>query len=125
MTSAAVSAPTHCLRCGRPLRAARSIARGRGRWCQAKVRTAAESADLSAFTAEQADKARELIELGAIVPTSRDGVYSAVSSDGTTVYLVNAAAQTCGCKAGEHGRLCYHRAAALVLETAAPVRKAA
>lgn len=114
-----------CLRCGRPLRSASSVARGRGRWCQAKVRAAAETADLSGFKPEQAEKARELIELGAIVPTTRDGVYSAVSSDGTTVYLVDVVAQTCGCKAGGRGRSCYHLAGALILQASAPARKAA
>lgn len=114
-----------CLRCGRPLRSARSVARGRGRWCQAKVRTAAETTDLSGFKAEQVDKARELIELGAIVATSRTNVFAAVSSDGTTYYVVDAAAQTCTCRAGERGLRCYHLAAALVLQASAPVRKAA
>ncbi len=125
MTSTEQTHQASCLRCGRPLRSARSIARGRGRWCQAKVRAAAETTDLSEFTAEQIDKARELIELGAVVATSRDGIYAAVSSDGTTYYVVDAVRQTCTCRAGERGLRCYHLAAALVLQAAAPARKAA
>ncbi|MFI7468653.1 DUF6011 domain-containing protein [Nonomuraea sp. NPDC049646] len=105
----------NCLSCGRKLTAAASIAAGRGRTCQAKVRKAAIAADLTTYKPEQIAKAAELIDQNAIVPTSRDRLYAAVSSDGTTTYLVDQAAHTCTCKAGERGIRCYHLAAADVL----------
>ncbi|MET8864713.1 helix-turn-helix domain-containing protein [Nonomuraea sp. NPDC004580] len=88
-----------------------------GRW----VITA--TADLDDFKPNQVDKARELIEQGAILPTSRKGMYSAVSSDGTTHYLVHASG--CTCPAGQRGKhQCYHRAAVALL-AAVPARRAA
>lgn len=114
-----------CLRCGRPLRAVRSVSDGFGRWCKARVREAAGTADLSAFHGWQIDKAREAIEQQAIVPSSRKGLYAAVSGDGTTVYLVDAIEVSCTCKAGANGRSCYHLAGALILWASAPARKAA
>lgn len=64
------------------------------------------------------DKARALIEDGGIYRTSRPGIYSAVSSDGSTTYLVHASG--CTCPAGQRGRyLCYHRAAVAILNGAA------
>lgn len=49
-------------------------------------------ADLDDWKPQQVDKAREAIEQRAILPTSRPGLYTAVSSDGTTTYLVHRAA---------------------------------
>lgn len=112
-----------CQGCGRKLTAATSIARGRGPVCRAKVRRAATNAE-SDVKAEQHAKAVELIEDGGIVPVSRPGVYAASSSDGSTIYLADAAAGTCTCKAGERGRLCYHLHAARILD-AATARRAA
>ncbi len=59
------------------------------------------------------DKARDLIEAGAIFATNRPGIFTAVSSDGSTTYLVHTV--TCTCPAGIKGRTCYHRAAAAIL----------
>ena len=113
-----------CHGCGRKLTAAASIAAGRGRTCRAKVRRAAEVTDLSAFHPWQVDKAREAIELLAIVPSSRPGLYAAVSGDGVTVYLVDADERSCTCKAGANGHSCYHLAGALILSAAASRRAA-
>ena len=77
---------------------------------------------LDAFKPEQVDKASDLLEQGGIVPTSRPGLYAAVSADGTTTYLVDQTARSCTCKAGERGVACYHLAAALMVSA---VRKAA
>lgn len=77
---------------------------------------------LDDFKPFQIDKAREAIEAGAILPTSRPGMYTAVSSDGSTTYLVHAAA--CVCPAGMKQRACYHRAAVALL-TATTTRAAA
>jgi hypothetical protein len=116
---------TRCLRCGRRLTAQASIARGTGRTCKARIVAAAEVADLGEFHGWQVDKAREAIEQGAIVPSSREGLYAAVSGDGVTVYLVDARERSCTCKAAANGRRCYHLASALILATAALVRRAA
>lgn len=119
--------PTHCLRCGRALRAAKSIADGMGRTCKAKVRAAAKVVDLSAFkdAAAAAAKAEQLIEDGAIVPTRITGQYVATSSDGTTVYLVDAVERSCTCKGHQRVGRCYHLVAADILSAAAPARRAA
>jgi hypothetical protein len=106
----------NCLRCGRVLRSAKSITDGMGRTCKAKVAAAARALDLAGFKPFQVDKAVEAIEQGGIVPTSRAGVYTAVSSDGTTTYLVHSVA--CTCPAGVKGRACYHRAAVAILDAA-------
>lgn len=113
-----------CHDCGRKLTAAASIAAGRGRTCRAKVRRAAETTNLSDFHPWQIDKAREAIEMLAIVPSSRSGLYAAVSGDGVTVYLTDAIERSCTCKAGANGRSCYHLAGALIL-SAATSRRAA
>jgi hypothetical protein len=112
---------TRCLRCGRKL--TRSI--GYGPVCRARIRAAEQAAPLADFTAAQLDKARQAIADGALVPTNREAVYRAVSSDGTTTYLVHPA--MCGCPAGTRGlgRPCYHRAAVAILEAARPARRAA
>jgi Family of unknown function (DUF6011) len=111
------SAPVHrCLRpgCGRKLTSPESIARGYGRRCAAKIRHATEAADLSEWTGRQLDDARELIEDGGVVPTSRPDVFRTVSSDGLEVHLTHP--KGCNCPAGLRSVRCYHRAAvALVL----------
>jgi uncharacterized protein DUF6011 len=100
----------HCLRCGRTLSAAASIARGYGPTCRTRVRRAA--ANVVDFSAAQLDSAAELIEDGAIVPI-RPGVFRTVATDGTGTYLT--APQGCTCPAGLKARRCYHRAAAQIL----------
>ncbi|WP_049562277.1 helix-turn-helix domain-containing protein [Nonomuraea sp. SBT364] len=88
-----------------------------GRWA------IAVEVNLDEFKPNQVDRARELIEQGAILPTKRPGTYTAVSSDGTVTYLVHASG--CTCPAGQRGKhQCYHRAAVAIL-TAAPARRAA
>jgi hypothetical protein len=109
------SPTANCLSCGRRLTAARSVAAGRGRACQAKVNRAARTADLSRYKPFQVEKAAELLEQGGLIPTSRPGVWTAVSSDGDTRYLVDQLAHTCGCKAGQRGIDCYHLAGADIL----------
>lgn len=88
-----------------------------GRW------QIAATADLDGFKPAQVDKARELIEQGAILPTKRAGLFTAVSSDGSVTYLVHASG--CTCPAGQRGRyVCYHRAAVAIL-SAVPAQRAA
>lgn len=114
-----------CHRCGRKLTAADSIARGYGRTCRAKVRDAAKVVDLTEYKAFQLAKAEELIEQGGIVPTARPALYLAVSSDGTSRYMVDATEHSCSCPAGDKGRHCYHQLAADILTAAAPAARAA
>jgi hypothetical protein len=116
-----------CLRpgCGRRLTAKASIARGYGRTCAARIKAAAETADLTDFHDWQVAKANEAIELQAVIPLGRPGMFAAVSSDGVTTYLVDAAASSCTCKAAANARRCYHLAAAAILDAATPARRAA
>lgn len=114
-----------CHRCGRTLTSAESIARGYGRTCRAKVREGAKVVDLTEYKAFQAAKADELIEQGGIVPTGRTALFLAVSSDGGSRYMVDAAERSCTCPAGDKGRRCYHLLAADILTAAAPRHRAA
>jgi Family of unknown function (DUF6011) len=118
--TATTSQPARCLRCGRTLTAPASVKASYGPTCRARIRAAALAAALDGFTTAQADKARELIADGGMVPTGHAGVWRAVGSDGAALYL--AAPQACNCPAGLHGRACYHQAAARVLTA---TRKAA
>jgi hypothetical protein len=103
---------TRCLRCGRKLTAST----GYGPTCRRKIRQAALDEARADFTADQQSKATELIRDGGLVPTNREGVFRAVSSDGNDSYLVHAA--VCTCKAGLRGKRCYHQLAARVLSIA-------
>lgn len=107
--------PARCLRCGRPLRAASSVSAGYGRWCRARIRAAQLAEILKGFTAAQVEKARELIADGGLVPTSRPGVFRAVSSDGERTYLTHSA--TCGCPWGLRGKAkaCAHSLAVRIV----------
>lgn len=113
-----------CIRCGRKLRAAASIAAGYGRFCRRQVEKAIRAEALDGFTAEQAEKAAEAVREGAIVPTGQAGWFRAVSGDGTTAYLVTATSCTCPAR-----KPCKHMASARLIEAVAaarrPVRRAA
>jgi hypothetical protein len=114
----------HCLRRGRKLTASSSVSAGYGPTCRARVRKAVATIELPGTKDEQHAKAIELIEAGGIVPSSRPGVFFAVSSDGSTVYVADLGEGTCTCKAGQKGRACYHLPAARLI-AAASVRRAA
>lgn len=115
--TAATETQSHCLRCGRVLKSASSVARGMGRTCRAKVTAAEQAADLQDFKPEQIAHAEELIEDGAIVQL-RPRIYRSVSSDGSELYLTAATGQ-CNCPAGLKNRRCYHAAAVRILDLAA------
>lgn len=120
-TSTGTEVLHRCLRpgCGRKLTSPESIARGAGRACARKMRLAAESADLSGWTTKQAEQARELIEDGGLVPAGPEGVFFAVSTDGSEVYRCTA--EWCECPAGQKGTHCYHTCAATIaLASVAP-----
>lgn len=108
---------TNCLRCGRKLTSAKSIALGYGPTCQRKVREAAKAEILAQYKPHQVAKAEELIEQGGLIPL-RGSIYLAVSSDGTQTYKTHRAA--CTCPAGLKGlHACKHRIAAHILSLAA------
>ena len=110
MSVAATTEHTHCRRCHRLLRSAKSIAAGYGVKCAAKVRNAA--GDLADYKPHQINSARELIEDGAIIPL-RSVIFIAVSTDGTETY--RSAPTGCTCPAGLKGSRCYHQLAARML----------
>lgn len=102
-----------CKRCGRALTSESSRAAGYGPVCARRMRHAL--ADIGrAFTAHQIAAATELITDGGVV-VGPGRTCLAVSSDGQATYVVDVTAGTCTCKAGEHGRACYHLAAAIAL----------
>ena len=107
------AAEARCLRCGRKLTAAKSVADKYGRGCLAKIREAAISEARADFSADQQAKADELIRDGGLVPTNREGVFRSVSSKGDAFYLTHS--QACNCYAGLKGRRCYHLLAARIL----------
>ena len=128
MTSTDTTTETHhCLGCGRKITSPESIAAQRGKGCRAKIRRAARTADLSAWKPEQIEDAREAIEDGAVVPTSRPEVFQVVSIDGTEVHRVHR--DGCNCISGlktRQPRPCWHRCAvAIVLASQARTRPAA
>jgi Family of unknown function (DUF6011) len=105
-----------CLGCGRTLRSAAAIARGYGSGCWAKVRKAEATADLSAWTPAQVESARELIEDGGVVPSTREGVFHTVSTDGTEVHVTHR--DGCTCTNGlltRPSRPCLHRCAVVII----------
>jgi Family of unknown function (DUF6011) len=102
----------HCLApgCGRRLTSTVSRSRGYGHGCWRKlraVRTVARVVLAEVYTPEQLDKADELIEDGALVPTGIEGLFLAVSSDGEDIYTTTEG--ECNCPASKP---CCHRAAA-------------
>ncbi len=103
-----------CRKCHRPLRSAKSIARGYGPTCAKRI---AENATVAAadYKPVQVEKALELIELGAIVATVRKILFEVVSTNGGERYIVDTGSRSCTCKAGARGVRCYHLAAAQIL----------
>lgn len=98
---------THCLRCGR--RASGTYGSG----CAAKIRSAAKTIDLSAWTSRQIEDARELIWDGGVIPTARPGAFRTVSHDGASIYLTSA--RNCSCSRGAERKPCFHRCAVVII----------
>jgi hypothetical protein len=101
---------TNCLRCGRTLTSARSMATGYGPTCARHIRNAA--VDLTDYKPHQIASAHELITDGAIIPL-RNTIFITVSTDGTETY--KSAPNGCTCPAGIKGSRCYHSLAARLL----------
>jgi hypothetical protein len=119
MTKTAAPQTANCIRCGRKLTSTSSVAAGMGRTCRAKALAAANVISLAEY--KDQTKAREnvidLIELGGLIPQSRDGLYLAVSkSDVKVTYLVDTHEQTCGCKANGRLGYCSHLTGANAIE---------
>lgn len=106
-----------CERCGRTLTDPKSVAAKLGRVC-AKRRAAEQRAAevIAKHQPAQVDKAIELIGDTGIMAT-QPGVFLVVSSAGDVRYETTTA--RCSCKAGQFGRLCYHRVAAELMLAAA------
>lgn len=114
--NSAQATEAHCLRCGRVLKSAESIARGYGKGCAAKVSAAAKTADLTAWTTSQIEDAKQAIEDGAVVPSTRKGVFQIVSRDGERIRRTMAGG--CNCENGlktRQSRPCWHRCAVAII----------
>ena len=119
-------AQARCLTCRRPIRTAESIATGYGAGCRAKFRKAARTADLSAWTPSQVAEARQAIEDGAVVPSTREGVFHVVSTDGSEVHRTSR--EGCNCANGlqtHQPRPCFHRCAIAIVLGAPAARQPA
>ncbi|MEU4804329.1 DUF6011 domain-containing protein [Actinosynnema sp. NPDC023587] len=119
-TTAAPATTTRCTRCGRVLRAARSIAKGYGRGCETKIRAAIKAEATAGFKDAAIEKAEQVIADGGIVAirTRHTPVFRVAASKGDGFYL--AAPQACNCPAGLRSiHPCYHRIAAAILTATA------
>lgn len=113
VTSPAVGTVHHCRRCGRVLTDPRSIARGYGRTCARRMSAALVHIGAT-YSPGQIAAATALIDDGGLL-VGPHGTCLAVSSDGTTTYVVDPRRGSCTCKAGQNGRACYHLASATAL----------
>ncbi len=115
--TAAPAEQARCLGCGRKISSPESLAAGRGSGCRAKLRKAVKSADLSAWTPAQVEKALELIGDGGIVRAGqRPDVFRAVSEDGGDIHVTTPKGCNCDASRGLLAkRPCYHRCAALIV----------
>jgi hypothetical protein len=110
---------TRCTKCGRRLR--NYSPDGLGPKCRRKVRKAGRSEVIARrYKAHLVEKAVELLEQGGLIPlreSSKNVVFLAVSSDGSTAYRTAVAA--CTCPAGLRSKYdCKHRIAAHVMALA-------
>jgi hypothetical protein len=121
-TTTATTTAVKCAECGRTLTNLRSIAARRGPTCRARVAqaiaTATTNGKLAAYQPAQVAKAVEVVELAAIARVRRSTAWVVVSSHGNATYTVDIHTRTCTCPAGDHGRRCYHLAAAEILAAA-------
>lgn len=110
---------TRCTKCGRLLR--NYSPDGLGSKCRRKVRKAGRAPEIAhRYKAHLVEKAVELLEQGGLIPlrkSSKNAVFLAVSSDGSTAYRTAMAA--CTCPAGLRAKYdCKHRIAAHVMALA-------
>lgn len=107
-----------CVKCHRLLR--NPSPDGYGPKCRSKLRRAARSPELAQYKPHLVERAVELLEQGGLIPlrkSSKNRVYLAVSSDGSTAYRTARAA--CTCPAGLKAvHVCKHRIAAHAFDLA-------
>lgn len=97
-----------CRRCHRTLKSARSRKAGIGRVC---ARLEKLQVIIDTFPHWQIEKAKEVLDLGAF---QQDGdLFKILSSSGEDIYMTTPDA--CTCPAGQHGKMCYHSVAVLML----------
>lgn len=97
-----------CRRCGRVLKGLRARKAGVGRVCKKLEKM---QAVIDTFPKWQVEKAKEVIDLGAF---QQDGeLFKILSSDGNKIYMTTDDA--CTCEAGQHGKVCYHSVAVMLL----------
>jgi hypothetical protein len=108
---------TRCQRCGRKLTSATSRLRGYGPGCVRKLRAAARRVDVQLYSQRQLDAATEAIELHGVIPSTVPGIWLVVGTWGE-IHATDPSTARCTCTAGQHGRRCYHIAAAFILEAA-------
>lgn len=124
------SEPVLCVRCGRELHSESSKRRrigdkvGFGKECKRLALQEQVTKDVPAWQVEKAKT--EILALGAIDATDKVNasgyrVFDVISSDAEQLYTTTA--ESCTCKAGEFGRLCYHSVAAMLLDYRVKVRK--
>jgi len=106
---------TRCRNCHRQLRDPKSVARGYGPKCAARI-SARVARVTATFKPAQVQKATVLIATGQIVPSGTDSFYS--------VRGYRTDATLCTCPAGQHGRVCYHLVAARILDAVTSCRAA-
>lgn len=75
-----------CLRCGRRLKSARSVAASYGPGCRARIRREAREHALDGLNDRQRDKALEVVSDGGVVRSGHKGVWLVASGDGSQVY---------------------------------------
>ncbi|WP_225846933.1 SWIM zinc finger family protein [Streptomyces sp. HPF1205] len=111
----ATTPETRCTKCRRRLR--KPSPDGYGPKCRAKVRRAGRRPEIGQYKPHLVEKAIELLEQGGLIPlrkSSKNSVFLAVSSDGTTTYKTAPAA--CTCPAGLRAAYdCKHRIAAHIV----------
>jgi uncharacterized Zn finger protein len=106
---------TKCRSCHRVLRSASSIAAGIGPTCarNEKRKQAAAELIVQQYTHQQVKKAAALLTAGSVTQIDLH-TFQAVSASGAR-YDVDTTRAACTCPAGQHGRACYHLAAAQLL----------
>jgi hypothetical protein len=98
-TAQTPAAEARCLRCGRKLTSAKSVAAKFGKGCAAKIRQAARETALEGLNEKQRDKALEIVADGGAVPSNREGVWHVTSGDGSQAYLTTRDGH-CNCRWG-------------------------
>ncbi|MEU6595337.1 hypothetical protein ABZ923_40125 [Streptomyces sp. NPDC046881] len=107
-----------CVKCNRLLR--NPSPDGLGPKCRRMIRRAGKAPELAGYKPHQLEKAVENLRQGGLIPlrkSSKNRVYLAVSSDGTSAYRTARAA--CTCPAGLKAvHVCWHRIAAHIFDLA-------